>query len=1585
MEKLYLIVSDLDHFSNETLITDSESCFYTRNIGVNLRIWHHRSKNELNLQMMKKPLKTHFYQNVCNGLQATKKGLISVLFLFLVFNLSFSQLSSSIECQCLNNGTDFLATQFGETITITSTSGESWFVVSSTDLYDVTSPAPPGAPVPLADGTMIPEGLPSQYILDTKRLNNTDWSMIVSNGMVELPVFSSNTCQQASSEIIGDFGSCIGTVETYEVDVPNSLIGTITWTVSGGGNLVGGQGTRRIFVDWGDVVGDYDVSFTGTAGSYDGQMNDYCDFSGSGSVAIMDEEAFSMACNNQVNISLNGNCELNFVADMVLEDMKFSNDSYDLEFIDTETGEPVVGPTLGMEYIGKTLQVKVIHECSGNSCWGLLLLEDKSIPQLVCGDDVVIDCDELMAPSNTGFPIPMDVVVTNLGDDKYLLEGFDLCSDVILTFEDVPVTTNLCEGPYSSIINRNWKATDLSENTSTCTQLISINRASLMDITFPENYDDILGPNPSLVSCGNYPRLENGNPDPVFTGMPDGIFCLNVTVEYEDVVIPKCGDQAFKIRRRWKVNDLCDQLPAREQTQYITVMDNQDPIVTPPPAFTVGTTYTTCSSIIEVPAPIVSDCSDYDYTVSYKIPDGSGDPFFQPSNDGVVEQADGSYLISGLDDLNGNTIWILYYVTDACDNRATAYTEVTIVDDIQPTPVCDLHTFIGLNEDGIGYASIESFDDGSWDNCGEITREVRRVNNSGCGESSQWGKKVKFCCEDVGDVIMIQLRVTDNAGNSNVCMVEAEVQDNHAPVITFCPVDITIDCDDDTDNLDQYGTATAEDNCNVVVTSTSSRNINSCGTGTIRRTFRAEDDQGNFETCIQRIFVQSLDPFYINPNNPNDPNDDIIWPGGHTLLNGCASSGVLPDDLPAGKQRPVILDEGCSQISFTYSDVIFQYTEEACAKILRTWKVIDDCVYVPYSNVGYWEYTQVIKVQNSTKPNFITGCTPSDFTITQQSNCTARIQATASAIDDCTSPDDLEYTYKVDEDNNGSTDFTGTGNSINRVVSFGTHKVIWEVEDECGNVQTCAAIINVDDNKAPTPYCLSEIITVVMETSGSVSIWANDFDNGSYDNCADADELRISFSTNTSNTSMEFTCDDLDGVSTAFELQIYVTDPSGNQDFCTTTLIVQDNQGHCPENNNGGGEEEGRVALGGSIYNDINESVAGIELSLIANLPEFPLATTTDIDGEYTFNNLLANENYNIVPTLDENYNEGVSTLDLVLIQRHLLGLAELDNPYKVIAADINNSESLTASDLLQLRKLILGIYSELPNNDSWRFVDAAIEFADINDPFPFDSNVSMETVAEDYMDANFVAVKIGDVNNSASYGFHNSENASSRTSTSLVVEDQYLIIGRQAVTVALNDVADVFGLQLCIDYNENLVSDINLVSDVLNVTESNYTKATNKLFASIHNAASVTITDDIMTVIIDVKKAGYLSEMISLSDNGIKNEIYSEANANVKSTDLYLEILNRSAEANSFELLQNVPNPFTTTTEIGFVLPANQEVSLTVYDVTGKSLIQKKGVYQKGYNTITLDVSEINASGVLYYQVDTEGHSASRKMIVIR
>mgnify|MGYP000727113042 CR=1 FL=1 len=61
---------------------------------------------------------------------------------------------------------------------------------------------------------------------------------------------------------------------------------------------------------------------------------------------------------------------------------------------------------------------------------------------------------------------------------------------------------------------------------------------------------------------------------------------------------------------------------------------------------------------------------------------------------------------------------------------------------------------------------------------------------------------------------------------------------------------------------------------------------------------------------------------------------------------------------------------------------------------------------------------------------------------------------------------------------------------------------------------------------------------------------------------------------------------------------------------------------------------------------------------------------------------------------------------DLVLISKHILNVERLDSPYKMIAADVNNSQTITTLDLIQLRKLILGKIDKLPESSSWRFFD---------------------------------------------------------------------------------------------------------------------------------------------------------------------------------------------------------------------------------------------------------------------------------------
>jgi hypothetical protein len=128
----------------------------------------------------------------------------------------------------------------------------------------------------------------------------------------------------------------------------------------------------------------------------------------------------------------------------------------------------------------------------------------------------------------------------------------------------------------------------------------------------------------------------------------------------------------------------------------------------------------------------------------------------------------------------------------------------------------------------------------------------------------------------------------------------------------------------------------------------------------------------------------------------------------------------------------------------------------------------------------------------------------------------------------------------------------------------------------------------------------------------------------------------------------------------------------------------------------------------------------------------------------------VANSAYTVTPiSYNNDWLNGVSTFDLLTIQKHILGIVPLPTPYKMIAADVNKSGTITILDNVDLRKLILGVNQTLlPANNSWRYVDASYVFPDPTNPF---ASIFPEqrTITAPASGADFVSIKIGDVNDS--------------------------------------------------------------------------------------------------------------------------------------------------------------------------------------------------------------------------------------------
>ena len=108
---------------------------------------------------------------------------------------------------------------------------------------------------------------------------------------------------------------------------------------------------------------------------------------------------------------------------------------------------------------------------------------------------------------------------------------------------------------------------------------------------------------------------------------------------------------------------------------------------------------------------------------------------------------------------------------------------------------------------------------------------------------------------------------------------------------------------------------------------------------------------------------------------------------------------------------------------------------------------------------------------------------------------------------------------------------------------------------------------------------------------------------------------------------------------------------------------------------------------------------------------------TTGPDGLYRFS-LAAGGNYTITPSKmgGEPPAQGITTLDITLIRRHILGLAMLDSPYKMLAADVNLSGTISTLDITLMRRLILGLTNSFPSG-AWRFIRSDYVFPNPSQP----------------------------------------------------------------------------------------------------------------------------------------------------------------------------------------------------------------------------------------------------------------------------
>ncbi|MBL7827512.1 MAG: T9SS type A sorting domain-containing protein [Saprospiraceae bacterium] len=207
-----------------------------------------------------------------------------------------------------------------------------------------------------------------------------------------------------------------------------------------------------------------------------------------------------------------------------------------------------------------------------------------------------------------------------------------------------------------------------------------------------------------------------------------------------------------------------------------------------------------------------------------------------------------------------------------------------------------------------------------------------------------------------------------------------------------------------------------------------------------------------------------------------------------------------------------------------------------------------------------------------------------------------------------------------------------------------------------------------------------------------------------------------------------------------FMIEVWAADLSGNTSVCTTSVKIDDSFLNCP------GENTLVVCSlqGDCGVEEIQMMVSGTDS---AGLP-YTYFSIND-QGCQKFD-IQPGSNIEIMPAKDDNPLNGVTTYDIVLIGKQIMGFDTFSSPYQWVAADINGDLVINSQDTMDLRKLITGIYFELPNNTSWRFIPKDYVFPwpnPLSQPYP--QSISYADFSGPDT-ARFVAVKIGDVNGTA-------------------------------------------------------------------------------------------------------------------------------------------------------------------------------------------------------------------------------------------
>ena len=387
--------------------------------------------------------------------------------------------------------------------------------------------------------------------------------------------------------------------------------------------------------------------------------------------------------------------------------------------------------------------------------------------------------------------------------------------------------------------------------------------------------------------------------------------------------------------------------------------------------------------------------------------------------------------------------------------------------------------------------------------------------------------------------------------------------------------------------------------------------------------------------------------------------------------------------------------------------------------------------------------------------------------------------------------------------------------------------------------------------------------------------------------------------------------------------------------------------------------------------NVLDQHGAPIDQAQIEVTGEISFNSTIAELGSFTIDNALIEDHFSVSAKKDDHLFNGITTLDMVLINKHIIGKQIFDSPYEFIAADINNNGEISAIDVVELRELILFRRTAFANQDSWQIIP---NFVDLSDPLSASIDGQAELDFNDWPESlDFTGVKIGDINGSADPAYRSDQ------IVKLTTQELFFQAGEEIKLDLQFENADALeGFQFGLAIDQEYLKFKNCSSNLNSFGPSSFNFIRKQLL--INHAQAFDESQNKISISFIANKAGKLSQVLSLDNRLLNAEAYLE-NIEIGQVILEFDPSPQDVMQNN-DLAQVQPNPFKTESTITFESQKREAAELKVYDSKGSLILEKNLLTEMGLNKISITDAELPNYGVYHFILQTDVNTYQGKMI---